>query len=1003
MVKLGLSISVSALSSLAEGVLASFSGGQKPLFELRPGPFVQNEFVVMELHGQEGMSKLFEFEVTVASRVEADVNLAGLAEDAFGSAGKALGMGAAGKVVGRVAGSLVADAESSALEMVLLGQPATLIIHSPCAPPRVVQGICTDIERLGPLGGESSDWLGYRLIIRPRLWLGTLRKNSRIFQDVTIHEIVDTILAEHRVPVSWAGGSKLPTRSYTVQHQETDYDFIKRLLAEAGYFYYFEPPHGLVEELAGCPVVGGLAQVGAAFGGPLGQLANVAGLTEKLIIADAASCYPPIVAGDGSNLWEKASGIAGAASDAVGQASAAARGSASGGFRLDSSGVHLGGALTGGLAGGAAGIVGALGKLAFSSPILVFRELSGLTGTEDFVYQLTYERSLRPKRVTLKDYDYNHPSLNLTAHAKANSGLAGAFEGEILGTRLLSLNTEAPATALINTQELEIYDHHDEYQETDVNRDHSRIQLEQYRRDTRVAVAQSVSQRLVPGYRFLLEDHPLRICNKEFVVTHVEHWGQTPEWKQSYKDAADTAEPDPVETLNYRNQFECVPAGIAYRMPRPPRVLQQVAETAIVVGPETNEIHTDERGRIKVRFFWDRESKNTCWVRVMQPMSGGGWGHQFIPRVGMEVVVVFLGGDPDKPVVAGCVPNEHHRMPFPLPSATRSGIRTQSTPGGGGWNELSFEDAKGRELFHLRAERDLNELVQHNRISRICNDDNIRVDRDRIEQVGRNQFLHTDGNCAQQVIGNTQLHVHGTQIARIDGNADSYIGRDSTTRIDGTERHEVASQAEYAHNDDLTLQVAGCYSVLVGQCDAKRSAVLHVEGTVQVSSSDMTEIVADKGLCLRCGESSIFIGPNAVEIRSPTVSIAAADAGFIASNGKTRLTAKEQATIIANKLMMKSSEATIGLGKNVKIDAPKIKLNCKPDSTEDESKPEAPPPPTRIQLRSKSNEPIAHQRFIVRLKNGSEYSGFLDKEGMAVLGLDPEGYVTFPDLDKVEQ
>lgn len=152
----GILISVTALTSCASGLVASLAGGVKPLFELRPGPFVQDEFVVLELHGQEAISSLSCFEVTVANRVETAMDLEGLAKDAFGTLGKAVGLGSAGRAVGGLFGqaaeSLITDAEATALEILILGQPATLIIHSQYAPPRIVQGICTEIERLGPLG-----------------------------------------------------------------------------------------------------------------------------------------------------------------------------------------------------------------------------------------------------------------------------------------------------------------------------------------------------------------------------------------------------------------------------------------------------------------------------------------------------------------------------------------------------------------------------------------------------------------------------------------------------------------------------------------------------------------------------------------------------------------------------------------------------------------------------------------------------------------------------------
>src|SRR5262249_50896037 len=144
----------------------------------------------------------------------------------------------------------------------------------------------------------------------------------------------------------------------------------------------------------------------------------------------------------------------------------------------------------------------------------------------------------------------------------------------------------------------------------------------------------------------------------------------------------------------------------SYRPERP----RQVAESAVVVGPPGHEIHTDEHGRVKVQFHWDLEGKrndqSSCWLRVSQAWAGAGGGAIFLPRVGMEVLVTFLGGDLDRPIVTGCVYNATHPHPFHLPeSKVKSGWLTRSTPNGHGGNELSFLDEHGSEEIHVRAER----------------------------------------------------------------------------------------------------------------------------------------------------------------------------------------------------------------------------------------------------------------------------------------------------------
>src|SRR5262249_45632384 len=160
----------------------------------------------------------------------------------------------------------------------------------------------------------------------------------------------------------------------------------------------------------------------------------------------------------------------------------------------------------------------------------------------------------------------------------------------------------------------------------------------------------------------------------------------------------------------------CVAATTRWRPRKPVRRLQQTTETAVVVGPSGEEIHVDSEGRVKVQFPWDLEGKHddtsSCWLRTMQPWAGASWGSQFIPRVGMEVVVLFVGGDVDRPLIAGSVANGVNPMPFSLPAKkTQSGIKTRSSPGGDGSNELRFDDAKGAEQVYLHAQKDLDVLV----------------------------------------------------------------------------------------------------------------------------------------------------------------------------------------------------------------------------------------------------------------------------------------------------
>src|SRR5439155_5175048 len=169
--------------------------------------------------------------------------------------------------------------------------------------------------------------------------------------------------------------------------------------------------------------------------------------------------------------------------------------------------------------------------------------------------------------------------------------------------------------------------------------------------------------------------------------------------------------------FSYRNTFTCIPAGVPFRPPRvTPKPIIPGPQTAVVVGPPGEEIFTDKYGRVKVQFHWDREGKNnvdsSCWIRVAQPWAGKRWGASFWPRIGQEVVVDFLEGDPDQPIITGSVYNADQMPPYlgDGPDGKHrhdpklSGIKTCSTSGGNGFNEIRFDDTKGKEQLFLRAE-----------------------------------------------------------------------------------------------------------------------------------------------------------------------------------------------------------------------------------------------------------------------------------------------------------
>jgi type VI secretion system secreted protein VgrG len=279
----------------------------------------------------------------------------------------------------------------------------------------------------------------------------------------------------------------------------------------------------------------------------------------------------------------------------------------------------------------------------------------------------------------------------------------------------------------------EIYDYPGGYLETGIGDDYARVRIEEAQADHETVDGAGYASGLSAGYLFSLTDHPRPDQNREYLIVSAVH--------QLASDEFETAgsTPGPV----YRGSFVAMDSHSPFRAPRStPKPVVQGPQTAIVVGKQGEEIWTDKYGRIKVKFHWDRERErnenSSCWIRVASPWAGKNWGAIAIPRVGQEVVVQFLEGDPDRPIVIGSVYNADQMPPYDLPAnQTQSGVKTRSSKGGTGsnFNELRFEDKKGSEDVYFHAEKDFHRVVEHDDDLKVGNDQSIEIQEDRTETV----------------------------------------------------------------------------------------------------------------------------------------------------------------------------------------------------------------------------------------------------------------------------
>lgn len=277
-------------------------------------------------------------------------------------------------------------------------------------------------------------------------------------------------------------------------------------------------------------------------------------------------------------------------------------------------------------------------------------------------------------------------------------------------------NFETPSTSLaasVNGKNpYEIYDYPGEYQIRAEGDRLARIRLQEQTAREAVITGASGCRHLNSGYKFTLKDHYRSDANQPYLLTSVRH---QIEFGAGYEVGS-----NPEQQLTYKNAFECIPLSTPYRAPRvTPRPTIQGCQTAVVVGPAGEEIYTDKYGRVKVQFHWDREGKkdenSSCWIRVSHPWAGKGYGSVSIPRIDQEVIVDFVEGDPDQPIITGRVYNAEQMPPTGLPKAGMvSGIKSNSTPGGGGSNQMTMDDTKGKEKVTIHAQYDMDTTVKHN-------------------------------------------------------------------------------------------------------------------------------------------------------------------------------------------------------------------------------------------------------------------------------------------------
>ncbi|SFQ59366.1 type VI secretion system secreted protein VgrG [Halopseudomonas formosensis] len=491
----------------------------------------------------------------------------------------------------------------------------------------------------------------YRLELVPHLHYLGLRHNQRIFQHLTVPQIISRVLADHGIQsdaYSFQLGVDYPERDYCTQYDETDLHFIQRLCEEEGIHYHFRhSPDG-----------------------------------HHLVFGDDQTVFP----------------------------------------RLAPTGFDQG---------------------------------NGMVADEPVIKRFGVRLETRTSRVTRRDYD----------HQKARLLLESQARGEQL-------------------PDLEDYDYPGRFTDRSRGKHLAQRSLERHRSDYRQAAGHSDQPTLRSGHFLELQGHPRDSWNDLWLITAIHHEGKQPQVLEESITSAESAgtdySPPPAKgegetafTQGYRNHFQATPWDTphrpALRHPKP-RVLGQ--QTAVVTGPAGEEIHCDDQGRIKVQFHWDREGQadahTSCWLRVASSWAGNHWGSVTIPRIGMEVLVSFLEGDPDQPLVSGCLYNSAHPVPYELPAhKTRSLFKSLSSPGGNGFNELRIEDKAGEEQIFIHAQRDWDQNIQHDQRIRVGNERHERIEANRYTENLAEEHHRTHADRRTEIKADDHLTVANNQHVKL--------------------------------------------------------------------------------------------------------------------------------------------------------------------------------------------------------------------------------------------
>lgn len=630
---------------------------------------------------------------------------------------------------------------------------------------REFNGYVTRAQR----GERHGRFEAFSIVMRPWLWFATRTKNSRVFQNKSVKDIVTAVLTPYSSDFSWRLllPSLYPTLEYCVQYDESDFDFVSRLLEEAGIYYFFEHTS----------------------------------TTHTLVLTDSMAKHR-----------SKAS----------------------------------------------------------TAPI----EWANRLKHEQCIMDWRKQEEVRAVKATVRDYDYlastteieqDHAALPLSATSKLG-------DGEVY---------EFPARAVLNQKNPE------SSPATSAASQVAKVRLEEQQALQTVYTGVTNCNDVAVGATFLLSKAAATLENVNYLVVGM-----------SFRaEFGDHEAIEDIKSIKRRRdgflaEISCISmSGNPFRPERrTPRPVMHGPQTAVVVGASGNEVEVDKHGRVKVQFPWDREggkdANSSCWVRVAQPWAGKGMGMWMIPRIGHEVVVSFVGGDPDRPLVTGSVHNDVNLPAYELPKLSHvSGWRTHSTKEGAAdmYSELRFADEKTKEYVWLQSQRNFYRHVKEDAFDFVEKNETKKVKLTRKEVVGENWYVNVGQDVMQDLGKDLHTKVAGdifttgaaTYQLKLEKDFNSKVGADYGLDVTGKTAIKSGDAVNVKTDADINLKATGkIASEATGKVSLKSTADVVMEG-MNIKAKGQTEIVleASAGIKIVCGASVITLGPAGVTIDGPLVKV----------------------------------------------------------------------------------------------------------------------------------